>query len=210
MKYAVPPIAATATTPMMITDAMRTDTHVLRLLWLMVHFSRRASGKACSPSFQQAASLVGGRRVIVALAEGNRRLQFDLGSRGVPRFERQLPQLQMGTRVDPLARFGAQRIPEVGLRLGRPAQRRPRGAALVLPQRLLAEHPWPLVVGKPGEAFGQEALRLRGAAGAQARGAALQPHQTVPRVLLAQLREHLQRIVIALFALVQQHQRESG
>src|SRR6266550_6202270 len=209
MKYAVPPMAATARTPTMITDAMMMDTHVLRLLWLMVHFSRRASGQGCSPSFHQAASLVGGRRVIVALAERDRRLQFGSGSRPIPRLERQLSELEMRAPVDPLARFGAQRIPEVGFGLPRLAQRGPRGAALVLPERLLAEHPWPLVVGKPGEAFGQEALRLRGAAGAQARGAALQPHQAIPRVLLAQLCQRLQRIVIPLFAVVKQQQRES-
>jgi hypothetical protein len=36
MKYAVPPMAAAARMPTTMTEAMRTETHVFRVFWLMV------------------------------------------------------------------------------------------------------------------------------------------------------------------------------
>ena len=39
MKYAVPPTADTARTPTMITAAMTTETHVLRLLMMLMRLN---------------------------------------------------------------------------------------------------------------------------------------------------------------------------
>ena len=90
----------------------------------------------------------------------------------------------------------------------RPSQRGARGAALVAPERVFAEHPRPPVVGEPREALVQEALGVRRAAGAQQRRSALEPHQPVARIVLAQHRQLLQRVVVPLLAVVEQDERE--
>src|SRR5216683_2275219 len=114
MKNAVPPIAATASRPTMITDAMRTEIHVFRALWLIGPLDGGLR-KRVRGSFHQAPRLVGGERIIIALAERHRGLQF-LPCRGpVSGFERQLAELEMCPRMDPFPPLETDRRPEIGL-----------------------------------------------------------------------------------------------
>ena len=101
-------------------------------------------------------------------------------------------------------------LPQILFRLFAAAERRPRGAPLVEPQRLFAEHPFALVVGEPCQPLVQKAFGIGGTPGAQRGRPTLQPRQPVPRVSSAQERELLQRLVVPLFAVVHEHQREPG
>src|SRR5438093_10001484 len=91
-------------------------------------------------SFHEAPGFVGPRRVIIALAERNGGLKFLLRGRTVSSLQRQPSELQVRPPLHPFPPLDRQRAGEVLARIGVPANRCPRGAALVVPQRRFAEH----------------------------------------------------------------------
>src|SRR3954452_24845055 len=102
MKKAVPPTAAAARIPTMITDAIRTETHVLRLL-CAIRFA--LSGPPDLPDlpglFHQTTGFVSGSRIVVGVAEPDRLLQFRARRRFVPGVHRNAPELELRARVNP-------------------------------------------------------------------------------------------------------------
>src|SRR5216684_3793259 len=116
MKNTVPPIAATASRPTMITDAMRTEIHVFRALWLIGPLDGGLRERV-RVSFHQAPRLVGGERIIIALAERHGGLQFFPRRGAASCLERQLAELEMRPCMDPFPPHETDRGPEVGLGL---------------------------------------------------------------------------------------------
>ncbi|MGC4083572.1 MAG: hypothetical protein QM736_16035 [Vicinamibacterales bacterium] len=75
-------------------------------------------------------------------------------------------------------------------------------------QCILAEHAWPRVALRHCDPLVEDPFRVGRAAGTHQRRPGLEPEQTVPWILRAQTREHGQRIVVALFAVVEQQERD--
>src|SRR6266705_4216792 len=157
MKNTVPPIAATASRPTMITDAIRTEIHVFRVPWLMAQLDGSLEARV-RISWHRAPGLVGGERVIIALAERHGGLQFCPRRGPVSRLERQPAELEMRPCMDPFPPLETDRGPEVGFGFRGLADAGAGRPALVVPQGVLPEHPRPPIVGEAREAIGEEAL----------------------------------------------------
>src|SRR5882672_7486164 len=181
MKNAAPPTAATARMPTMITEAIRIDTHVGSFLVLIPIYLRILANRV-----HQAARLVGGAAVIIAVAQRDRGAQFFTGRRGFAGLLRELPKLEVRAAVHPLAPLGLKRFPQIRVGIGGPAQRAPRGAPLVVPERILAEHPLPRVRGETRKSLVECALGVGRAPRAQIRRAGLEPHEPIARIPLSQ------------------------
>src|SRR5262252_8791009 len=148
-------------------------------------------------------------RIVVTFAERDGLLQIGSRRRLVAAIDRDASELEVGTGVHPLASRHGQCLPQIRFRLFRPAVPRARGPSLVVPERVLAEHAWARVAGKPREPFVEESLGLRVAAAAQRRRSALEPREAVARIQLAQHRELRERVGVPLLAVVEQDQREA-
>src|SRR5262245_60947968 len=158
--------------------------------------------------FHQTTRFIDGSRIVVALAKRDRLPEFLLRGGAVAGLDRELAELEARSRMDPLARLERQRGAQIGIGLRRPAERRARGAALVSPQRILAEHPRTAIGGEAREPVVDEPLRVGSASGAQIRRSRLEPHETILRILLPQLRELVERLGIALLAVIYKDKRE--
>src|SRR5438045_3569729 len=100
MKKAVPPTAAAAKMPTMITAAIRTDTHVLRLLCAIAFLTL----------LHQTMGFFSGSRIVVGVAQRDRLLQFGARRRRVPGVHRDPPQLEMRAGVDPFSARHGERL----------------------------------------------------------------------------------------------------
>src|SRR5436189_4899385 len=97
-------------------------------------------GRTNLASWHQAFRFIRPRLVIIALAQRNGRPEFLACRGGVARLERELSELDVRAAMHPFAPFVGNRLLQLGGGL-RAAQRGERGAALVVPQGELAEHP---------------------------------------------------------------------
>src|SRR5437868_1522202 len=151
----------------MMTAAIRTEIHVLRLLMVAAgpakagHYRSRRAGSAAGSRnlLQQATGLVGRQRVVVAVRQRHRGAELDRRRGLVALLQSQLPELEMAAGVDPLPPLERQRFPQLGLSV-RTSQRGQCRPALVPPQGVLAEHSRPGVGGKTRQAVGQESLSV--------------------------------------------------
>src|SRR5437879_13636788 len=114
---------------MMIRIATTIATHVRFFLVSAITWPSAISSQPSS--FHEAPGFVGPRRIIIALAERNGGLKFLLRGRAVAGLQRQPSELQVRPPLHPFPRLDRQRAGEVLARIGVPANRRPRGAALV-------------------------------------------------------------------------------
>src|SRR5580765_4054844 len=116
----------------MMTAAIRTEIHVLRLLMMVhgrpegLHYRPNSPPTACTyPSrrrrmaagsrnlLQQATGFFRRERVVVAVGQRNRGAQFGVCRGLVPRFQGQLAELEMAACVDPFSPVERQRFPEI-------------------------------------------------------------------------------------------------
>src|SRR5262245_31122637 len=148
----------------------------------------------------QAACFIRRAAVVVAVAQRDRGAQLCARRGRFSRLDRELAELEVRAPVDPFAPLGAKRLLQVGVGLSGAAERRACGAALVVPERVLAEHPLARVVRLSREALVEDAQRVCGTAGAQIGRPGLEPHQAIARIPPAQRVERLHRIVVALLA----------
>ncbi len=105
---------------------------------------------------------------------------------------------------------GRQSCQQILAGVGRTSQFAERLRPLQPPQRLLAEHASARVAGRHVDARREPAQRVGRPTRPQGRRAGLEPQQTVARIVAAQLRQHAQRIVPALLAVVEQGEGEAG
>src|SRR5215472_3538913 len=132
---------------------------------------------------------------------------FD-GGFSIGGLERELAQFEVCAAMGPVPSLDGQGLFEVCLGFRVATERRARGAALVQPQRLFAEHLGTWVARIAGKTVGEELVRVSGSARAEARGYAFEPHYSIARKFLKQLRELRQRVLIAAFAVVHHEQGE--
>src|SRR5262245_6686896 len=204
MKNAAPPTAATARMPTMITEAITIDTQVGSLFALIPTIYEFLAQRVHQP-----ARLVCHAAVIIAVAERGRRLEFFAGRRRLTGLHRELPELEMRPAVDPFSTLGLQRLPQIGVRVGGPAERDTSRAALEVPERVFAKHPLPRIACEARKPFVERALGVCGAPRAEQRRTGLQPHEPIPRIALSQRGKRLQRIVVPLLPVVDKDECET-
>src|SRR5262245_40111317 len=101
--------------PTMITDATRTEIHVRRVDFsISVARLKPRAPPALPALLDQTPRFLGRQRVIIALTQRNRRLEFAPRGCAVALLDRDPAQLEVRAAVDPFSAFGRERALEIG------------------------------------------------------------------------------------------------
>src|SRR5688572_11327628 len=154
----------------------------------------------CAP--QQPACLLDAWRVVPFRAQRLRRGRLRRRGRPVAAGEGQARELRVRAAGDPRRSVAAGGFTQVGQRGLLLAQTRAGGAPFIPPERFFPRHALPRLLREHRQTLGEEAVRLREAAGAKRGRAGLEDDQAIARIHPPQAPQDLERLGVSTLTVV--------